>query len=273
LDTSAFLHWSIDPELFALGPLRPRYYGVLFLTAFYSGLLVGRWMYRKEGRRLEDLDHLLIYVMAGAVIGARLGHCLFYDPTHYLLNPLEILKIWHGGLASHGGAIGIFISLYLYSRTRPDQPYLWLLDRVAVATALGATFIRLGNLFNSEILGTPTTLPWAIVFERYDSVPRHPAQLYESLGYFCIFWILLAAYRRWHSRLGDGVLIGAFLIAVFGFRFFVEFVKLRQAAYGHGLPLSVGQWLSLPTVGMGVGLLVYGLKRSPGAGTDPPASP
>ena len=184
-----------------------------------------------------------------------------------------LLKIWHGGLASHGGVIGIFVSLYLYCRTRPDQPYVWLLDRVAVATALGATFIRLGNLFNSEILGTPTTLPWAIVFERYDSLPRHPAQLYESLGYFCIFWVLLAAYHRWRLKLADGVLIGAFLIAIFGFRFLVEFVKLRQAAYGHDLPLSVGQWLSLPVIGIGVALLVLGLIRSPRAETEVPTSP
>jgi prolipoprotein diacylglyceryl transferase len=252
----------MDPEIFALGPLRPRYYGVLFLAAFYVGYYVARWMYRREGRGLEDLDRLLLYMMGGAVIGARLGHCFFYDPSYYLLNPVEIIKVWRGGLASHGGALGIALSLWLYSRPRPDQPYLWVFDHMAVPTALGGFFIRLGNFFNSEILGVPTTAPWAIVFSRYDSLPRHPAQLYESLAYMAIFWILVALYRWGQGRLADGYLIGSFFVLVFGVRFFIEFVKERQAAYGHDLPLTVGQWLSIPVVLAGAVLFLRALQLS-----------
>lgn len=256
LDPSAFVHWGLDPELFALGPLRPRYYGLCFLAAFYVGYYVARWMYDQEGRSLEDLDRLLLYMMGGAVIGARLGHCLFYDPGYYLLNPLEIFKVWRGGLASHGGVIGILTSLWMYSRGRPDQPYLWLLDRMAVPTALGGFFIRLGNFFNSEILGEPASVPWAIVFERIDGLPRHPAQLYESAAYFAIFWILMTLYRRGRHRLADGGLTGAFFVLVFGARFCIEFVKVRQAAYASDLVLSVGQLLSIPVVIGGALLLI-----------------
>lgn len=267
MDPAAFLHWGIDPEIFALGPLRPRYYGLLFLAAFYVGYYVARWMYRQEGRSLEDLDRLLLYMMGGAIIGARLGHCFFYDPGYYLLNPLEILKIWRGGLASHGAAIGIVTSLWIYShgwvssRGRPEQPYLWLMDRMAVPTALGGFFIRLGNFFNSEILGEPATVPWAIVFERVDGLPRHPAQLYESFAYFAIFWVLMALYLRARHRLADGGLTGAFFVLVFGVRFFIEFVKERQAAYAYDLPLSVGQLLSIPVVIGGAALLIRALPR------------
>jgi len=269
VDAGAFLHWGLDPELFALGPLRPRYYGLLFLAAFYVGYYVARWMYRQEGRSLADLDRLLLYMMGGAVIGARLGHCLFYDPGYYLLNPLEIIKVWRGGLASHGGVIGILTSLWLYSRSQPEQPYLWLLDRMAVPTALGGVFIRLGNFCNSEILGEPATVPWAIVFERIDRLPRHPAQLYESAAYFVIFWILLALYRRARQRLADGGLAGAFFALVFGARFWIEFVKERQAAYAYDLPLSVGQLLSIPVVILGVALVIRSIAAARGAVSKP----
>ena len=270
MDPSGFLHWGLDPEIFALGPLRPRYYGLCFLAAFYVGFYIARWMYRREGRDLTDLDRLLLYMMGGAVIGARLGHCLFYDPVYYLLNPVEILKVWHGGLASHGGAIGIALSLWIYSRTRPDQAYLWLLDHMAVPTALGGFFIRTGNFFNSEILGLPATVPWAVVFTRHDGLPRHPAQLYEAVAYFCIFWVLLALYRRGRDLLADGGLTGAFFVLVFGVRFFIEFAKERQAAYGEDLFLSVGQLLSIPVVVVGAVLLVRGWRGARAA--TPPAS-
>jgi prolipoprotein diacylglyceryl transferase len=190
------------------------------------------------------------------VIGARLGHCLFYEPAYYLRRPLEILMIWRGGLASHGGAVGIFLALYGYSRRRPDQPYLWLLDRMAIPTALGGSFIRLGNLFNSEILGISTDVPWAFVFARIDDLPRHPAQLYESLAYLLIFGVLFAVYRKRGSHTPRGLLLGLFLVLVFGARFVIECVKVRQAAFGEALPLSMGQLLSIPAILVGVVLLV-----------------
>ncbi len=247
--------WETDPELFRIGPFAIRWYGLLFGLAFFVGFYVIRWIFRQEQKPERDLDRLVTFTIAGAVLGARLGHCLFYEPAYYLSQPLEILKVWRGGLASHGGAAGLFFGLYLYVRNRPNLSYLWILDRVAIPTALGACFIRIGNFFNSEILGTPTDLPWGFVFGRVDSLSRHPAQLYESIGYGLIFLLLLLIYRKQSREAPQGLFLGLFLVSVFTFRFFIEFVKMRQAAYGHELPLSVGQWLSLPMVGLGLWLL------------------
>lgn len=259
----AYIYWNVSPELFHLGPLVVRWYGVFFAVLFMIGYWIVRWEYQVEGKDLSSLDPLLIYMVAGAVIGARLGHCFFYEPRFYLGHPLEILEIWHGGLASHGGAIGILVALYFYTRRRPGQPYLWLLDRIVVPTALGGGIIRLGNLFNSEIIGTPTHVPWAFVFLRVDRVPRHPAQLYEAVAYFIIFLGLLSVYRRLRSNTPHGLLLGLFLVTVFVARFLIEFVKQRQAAYGHNLPLSVGQWLSLPFIVAGILLLWRATRARP----------
>ncbi len=249
------IHWDVSPELLRLGPFALRWYGLCFVLGFLLGYFIVRWIFQREHKPERDLDRLLFYMLAGTIIGARLGHCLFYEPAFYLRHPLEILMIWKGGLASHGGAIGILISLYLYSRSRPEQPYLWLLDRIAIPTALGGCFIRLGNLFNSEILGTPTDVPWAFVFARIDDVPRHPAQLSESIVYLLIFAVLLAVYRKLGERTPRGLLTGLFLALVFGARFPIEFVKVRQAAFGEGLPLSMGQLLSIPMILAGLVLL------------------
>lgn len=255
------IHWDVSPEILRLGPFVLRWYGVCFALAFLVGYGIMQRVFRNEQKPDRDLDTLLLYLLAGTVIGARLGHCLFYEPAYYLRHPLEILMFWRGGLASHGGAIGIFLALYLYSRRRPDQPYLWLLDRVAVPTALGGSFIRLGNLFNSEILGTPADVPWAFVFTRIDDLPRHPAQLYESVAYLLIFGVLLAVYRKRGSQTPQGLLLGLLLVLVFGARFVIEFVKVRQAAFGEALPLSVGQLLSIPVILLGVFLLVHVRSR------------
>lgn len=251
-----YVYWDVSPELFEIGPLTVRWYGLFFALGFFCGYLIIRWVFHREDKPERDLDALLLYMMAGTVIGARLGHVLFYEPFRYLMNPGDILKVWEGGLASHGGAIGIFIALYLYARRRPEQPYLWLLDRIAVPTALAGSFIRLGNLFNSEIVGEPTTVPWAIIFARIDALPRHPAQLYESVSYALIFVLLFAVYKRLGGRTPRGLLLGLFLVTVFTARFFIEFVKMRQAAYGEDLLLSVGQLLSIPAILAGITLLV-----------------
>lgn len=259
--------WEADPTLFHLGPLTVRWYGLLFALAFFLGYLVVRWMFVREGKPERDLDRLLLYVMAGTVVGARLGEVLFYNPAYYFGHPLEILMVWKGGLASHGGALGIFAALYLYARRRPDQPYLWLLDRIAVPTALAGMFIRTGNLFNSEILGVPADVPWAVVFARVDTLPRHPAQLYEALAYGLIFLVLLAVYRRRGAATPRGLLTGLFLVLVFAARFLVEFVKVRQAAFGEALPLSVGQLLSVPMIAVGAWLLLRATRSAVAHGT------
>jgi len=254
----AQITWDVSPEIFRLGPLPIRWYSLGWLLAFGVGFYIVRYMYRREGKPEADLESILLYMILGAIIGARLGHCFFYRPDYYLANPLEIIAFWKGfrGLASHGGALGILVSLYLYSRRHPDQPYLWLLDRVAVPTALGGFFIRMGNLMNSEILGLPSDAPWAMIFTRVDAVPRHPAQLYEALSYLLIFFLLLSIYRRKGAQVSRGFLIGAFFATVFGARFLIEFVKERHAAFEAGLPLSMGQILSIPMVALGLALMI-----------------
>ena len=258
-----YIYWNVRPEIIQFGPFVVRWYGLLFAILFAIGFVIVRWMFRLENKDERQLDSLLVYVVIGTIVGARLGHCLLYEPGYYLRHPLEILKVWEGGLASHGGALGVVVAVYWFCRRRPELPFLWLLDRIVVPTALGGSLIRLGNLFNSEILGEPTHVPWAFVFERVDMVPRHPAQLYESVSYLLVFVVLMAMYRRLKAQTPRGLLLGVFLILVFTFRFLIEFVKERQASYEANLPLSVGQLLSLPFIAAGV-LLVWRASR-PGA--------
>jgi len=269
----AQITWDVSPEIFRLGPLPIRWYSLGWLMAFGLGFYLVRWMYRREGKPEGDLESVLLYMILGAIIGARLGHCLFYQPEYYLAHPLEIIAFWRGfrGLASHGGTLGILVSLYIYCRRHPDQPYLWLLDRIAAPTALGGFFIRMGNLMNSEILGLPSDVPWAMAFVRVDPVPRHPAQLYEALSYLAIFFLLLGLYRRKGPALARGVLTGIFFATVFGARFLIEFVKERHAPFEAGLPLSMGQILSIPVVLLGLGILVWSLRRGSAPEGDPSA--
>ena len=264
----AQITWNVSPEIFRLGPLPIRWYSLGWLLAFAVGFHLVRWMYRKEGKPEADLETVLLYMILGAIIGARLGHCFFYRPDYYLAHPLEIVAFWKGfrGLASHGGAIGILASLYIFSRRHPTQPYLWLVDRVVGPTALGGFFIRMGNLMNSEILGLPTDVSWAMIFVRVDAIPRHPAQLYEAISYLLVFFLLFFLYRRKGPKLPSGFLTGTFLVTVFGARFLIEFMKERHAAFEAGLPLSMGQILSIPVVAVGLGLILWSLKRGEGSG-------
>jgi phosphatidylglycerol---prolipoprotein diacylglyceryl transferase len=265
METSRYIIWNVSPEIVSIGPVTLRWYGLLFALGFLIGLLIMQWIFRVEGRSRDDVDRLFQYVVIGSLIGARLGHCLFYDPGYYLAHPVEILKIWKGGLASHGTGLGLFVALFLYARNTPGQSYLWILDRLSIATALAGAFIRVGNLFNSEILGKPTDLPWALVFTRVDRVPRHPVMLYESLAYVLVFMVLLSLYRRRRTRIPPGLLLGVFLTGTFGARFLLEFVKVRQAAFGHEWVLSMGQLLSIPLILLGAWLLYrslhYGNRR------------
>lgn len=243
--------WHVSPEIMKLGPISLRWYGLLFALAFVFGYMILTKVYKREKKPLEDIEQLSIYVILGTVIGARLGHCLFYDPSYYLTNPIEILKVWQGGLASHGAAIGILTALYLFSRKKKDQNMIWILDRLVIVVALGGALIRLGNLFNSEIIGKATDVPWAFVFVRVDEIPRHPTQLYESLFYFLSFIILYLIYNKKSSSIKSGYLFGLFLILIFGFRFFVEFLKENQSAFESALPINMGQILSIPFILLG----------------------
>ena len=262
-----YITWNIDPEIFHLGSLSIRWYGLLFASAFLSGYYVFTRYLRTDHLTSEMLDELLIYVAIGTVVGARLGHCLFYEPEYFLRNPFEILKIWKGGLASHGAAVGILLSLWLYIR-KYKLSYLWLIDRIVIVVALGGAFIRMGNFFNSEIYGLPTELPWGVMFVRdklYDSatgailpvVPRHPTQLYEALSYILIFVSLLIFYRKRHDKMRDGFIFGVFMILLFSARFFIEFVKNDQVAFEAGMSFNMGQLLSLPFILAGIFFVVW----------------
>ncbi|NIX94374.1 prolipoprotein diacylglyceryl transferase [Pseudomonas fulva] len=267
------LVWSVDPILLKVGPVSVHWYGVLFGMAFLVGFSLMRSVFRKEGKPERYLDPLWFYMGIGTVVGARLGHVLFYDPAYYLSHPLQIVAVWNGGLASHGGAIGIALALYLFSRRHPETPYVWLLDRMAIPAVLGGCFIRIGNFFNSEIAGLPSNLPWAVIFQRIDELPRHPTQLYEALCYFLIFWLLYATYQRRYPALPQGMLSGLFLVLVFVARFFLEFTKMPQASFEGSMPLSVGQLLSIPTIVVGLILLwrcrkVSSLQAPPGPGVE-----
>lgn len=263
--------WNVDPEIFSIGQLSIRWYGLMFAMAFLSGYIVFTRFLATERLTSEMLDQLLIYIAVGTVVGARLGHCFFYQPDYFLKNPLEILMIWKGGLASHGAAIGILLSLWLFIR-KHKLSFLWLIDRVVIIVALGGTFIRLGNLFNSEIYGLPTDLSWGFEFVRdklYDSntgallptLARHPTQLYEALSYILIFVVLFLFYRKRHMKVRDGFIFGVFMILLFSARFFIEFVKNDQVAFEAGMQFNMGQLLSLPFIIAGVLMILWTKQR------------
>ena len=260
----AYLTWNVSPILAQIGPLTLRWYGILFASGFLVGQVILTHIYKAEGRSPQLVDVITIYMIIGTVVGARLGHVLFYEPEQYLAHPLEILKIWHGGLASHGATLGILLALWFFSR-REKLSYLWVLDRIVIVVALGGAFIRLGNLMNSEIIGRPTDVPWAMIFplnaDHLSLVPRHPTPIYESL--FCIF-LLVMLYALWnHYRAATprGLLFGLFVVLLFSFRFVVEFFKENQVAFENEIPFNMGQLLSIPLILVGLWVLIRALMR------------
>ncbi len=244
-----------SPGFQSIGPIEPRWYGLMFAFAFISGYMVGGKMFRDAGRTQQDLDRLLIYVLIATIVGARLGHVFFYEAEFYLRNIHLIPQVWTGGLASHGAAVGIIIAMWLYARNTPGVSFLWVADRVVPGVAIGGMFIRIGNFFNSEILGMPTEVPWAIIFERIDAMPRHPSMLYESASVLAIFLILLWIYKKYKTDPPEGALFGTFLVLLFSGRFLIEFTKETQADFLLGAALDMGQLLSIPFVLIGIWLL------------------
>jgi len=245
-----------SPTISEIGPIRPRWYGILFASSFLIGFWLTRRMFIHANRDPLEVDQLLTYVLIATVVGARLGHVIFYDLMFYLRHPAEILAIWHGGLASHGAAIGIIIAMYLFVKKKNDMSFLWLADRVVVVVAIAGTFIRTGNFMNSEIVGQPTEMAWGIIFARLDMVPRHPSMLYEALLCILVFGILWKVYYSYDKNPPEGSLFSLFLTILFSGRFLLEFTKIDQAEFASDWMINMGQWLSVPLVAIGIWLMI-----------------
>lgn len=262
------INWNVSPNLVSFGnplPLGPeliqiRYYGLMYAIGFLVGFQLIQYFCKKENRSFTKLEPLLYYLIIGMTVGARLAHCFFYEPGYYLSHPWKILMIWEGGLASHGGALGILIGMWLFSRKHKEFDFLWITDRLAIPTALTFGLIRLGNLMNSEILGRPTDVPWAFVFERVDNVARHPVQIYESLGYLIASAISLSLYFRWKAKPPAGRITAIMMILCIIVRFVAEFYKAPQADFEAALPLSMGQLLNIPFLIGALYLLRYSYR-------------
>lgn len=267
--------WTAHPIIVSFntpwGTLALRWYALMFIIGFAIGVKLMEKYYRLDGKNPERVYTLFLYCFFGTLIGARLGHCLFYNPDYYLAHPLEILMTWKGGLASHGGTLGVFLAVLLYAK-RDKLPALFVLDRLGIAVAPVAALIRVGNLFNHEIFGHETDVPWAFRFitnlgayeagrEPVFTAPSHPTQIYEALCYLAVFFINAWLYKRFNAGRRPGLLLGSFFTLVFGSRFLIEFVKNVQEDFEEGMMLDMGQLLSIPFVIAGVWLIVRALRR------------
>jgi phosphatidylglycerol---prolipoprotein diacylglyceryl transferase len=267
------IHWNPDPEIYNLFGISIRYYGLLFVSGIFLSLTILRWIFNRENIPAEHLEKLSMYGIIGIVAGARLGHCLLYEPSYYLSNPLEMILpitflpeggiqfVGFQGLASHGGALGLIIALFFYAR-KTKHSMIDTIDLLAIVGALGSGFIRLGNLMNSEIIGLPTTKPWGFIFANVDNIPRHPAQLYEAIAYFLIFAVMISLYATKRAKLQNGFFFGLVLVLIFVTRFVLEFFKENQVGFEEELAFNMGQLLSLPYILVGVGFIIYGLWKT-----------
>jgi len=262
MNTILAVEWNVFPEMFSIGPLSLRYYGFFFVLGFIIGFFILKRQFRTEGISPDQVDNLVIASFIVAVISARLGHVFFYEPAYYLANPDKILKVWEGGVASHGAVIGLLIFFYYYARKK-RWSFLWLLDRAVIPGSLVAALVRLGNLMNSEIYGHETSLPWGFIFvKKGELLPKHPTQIYEALAYLSLFVILLMIYRKKKGNLKPGLLTAWFLILMFSARFIIEFFKEVQVDFELGMFLNVGQLLSIPLIITGVVLLLK-IRKQP----------
>ena len=274
------VHWNFNPEIFHIGAFSLRWYSLLFVSGFVLGWFIFKWFFKREGLPLTLLDPLLYTLLIGTIVGARLGHGLFYQPDYYLgswKGVWEIFLPWKGGLASHGGTIALLIAMWWFARhygKKYNFDLLWILDRLCITVCFAAFFIRLGNLCNSEIYGDVTTLPWGFIFERNgETLPKHPTQLYEAFSYLILGFILLALYRYRLEKLKRGTIIGIFFIVLFGMRFLIEFIKEPQVGFEESMALNMGQLLSIPFILLGVGILVYSLVKGKPAMIVPQEKP
>jgi len=263
-----YIIWNVDPEIFHIGSWPVRWYGLLFAVGFLIGVQIMTHIFKTERKPLSDTDPLLMTMVLSTILGARLGHFLFYEPYMFIQNPLRIVTPPFDGLASHGAIIGIIIGLSIYSRRESSQTsgqtFLWVADRICITIALAGTFIRLGNLMNSEIFGKPTNVPWAFVFLRdheFSQVPRHPTQLYESLSCLILFFILFWYWKVYRTQSAPGTMLGIFLVWVFSLRFVWEFFKENQVGFESSMNFNMGQVLSIPAILFGLFLLMRNFIR------------
>ena len=270
-----FIIWKPDTVLFQLGPLTIRWYSTCWLIGLLLSYFTVKYLYRKLNLPDEKFEPLFLYCFIGILIGARLGHCLFYEPDYFLSSGTHIIEMllpirqdmygeWHftgyEGLASHGGTIGIILALLLYSRNLKVK--MWtVLDTISISVPITACFIRIGNLMNSEIIGKPTDVPWAFIFERVDMIPRHPGQLYEAIAYFCFFFVLWYFWRKKPQLVGTSFFFGLDILLIFTFRFFIEYTKEVQESFEQGMLFDMGQLLSIPFIIMGAYFTIRGWRK------------
>lgn len=266
IDQLLYIQWNPDLEIFRIGNFAIRWYSTCWLIGLALAYFIVKWLYKDQKVKDAYFDPLFMYCFLGILIGARLGHCLFYQPEYFLSSWTHVVEMFlpihqiadgswkftgYEGLASHGGTIGLMVALYLYYRKTGMN--LWhVLDDIAIATPITACFIRLGNLMNSEIIGTPTNVPWAFIFERVDMTPRHPGQLYEAIAYFFFFFVMLHFYKRTSKEVGTGFYFGLCLTLIFTFRFFIEYTKDIQVDFESGMIFNMGQLLSIPFIILGI---------------------
>lgn len=267
--------WDVNPTLFEVLGREIRWYGLLWVIGLIVAVYIVQKIYKHERLPEKWFDSLFVYMMLGIILGARLGHCLFYEPEYYLANPIKILKIWEGGLASHGGVLGIIIAVWMYSKKVTKKSMLWTFDRVMVPTGFTAGMIRLGNLMNHEIYGAVTDKPWGFRFidninywmhgaEPVFTEPSHPTQIYEAIIYFVIFAITMHMYWKTNSKYHPGLILGVGILLIFVARFFIEYIKNVQVeselAMRESTGLIIGQWLSIPFIIWGIWLIVHAMK-------------
>jgi len=258
-----FITWNPNPEIFTIGNFGLRWYGLLFAMGFFLAYTVLYFVFKREKVALKKLDWLTFYIFLAVLIGARLGHVFFYEWGYYSEHLSEIPMVWKGGLASHGAAIAIIITLIIYVKQFKVNVW-WLFDRMALAIPISAAFVRLGNLMNSEIYGITTSMPWGFVFRADPAaglLPRHPTQLYEAISYLLIALVLIILYRKNLGINKPGLFVGIFVAALFTARFVIEFFKEVQVDFEHGMSLDMGQWLSVPFILLGIGFIIFSMRN------------
>ncbi|HEU5292333.1 MAG TPA: prolipoprotein diacylglyceryl transferase [Cyclobacteriaceae bacterium] len=262
LHALAYIIWDINPDIFIIPIINHplRWYGLFFALAFLVSQQIMYFIYKKDGRPVNEVDTLTAYMVVATIVGARLGHVLFYDPQYYFQNPHKILMIWEGGLASHGGVISVIVASWLFAR-KTRVSYLWILDRISIVAAFVFCMIRLGNLMNSEMIGIPTNLPWGFIFTSRDNIPRHPAQLYEAIHYLISFIVLFWVWFKLKEKMKNGFVFSWALIIMFSFRFIDEFFKMNQVQFEDGMIFNMGQLLSIPFILIGIVILISGIGK------------